>query len=144
MSNNKKRGVTLTSLVVYVVIFTIITVLISMIFTSMNERLFSNRGRAINYTTFNKLQYNITESALQSNDIVSSATRIIYSNGDEYEYDSDRKIILLNGGILCMAVDSFKPEIIEKNGVKQLNLQVLFNKYMSELNKNIISNVEVD
>jgi len=144
MSNNKKRGITITSLVVYVVIFSIITALVSMIYTNMNENLFSNRGKAINYTTFNKLQYNITESALASNDITSSASRIIYSNGDEYVYDNNKHIILLNGGILCSSVNNFIATITEQNGVKQLNLQVSFNKYMNELNKNIISNVEVN
>ena len=140
----KKRGITITSLVIYVVVFSIITVLVSMVYTSMNETLFLNRGKAINYTALNKLQYNITESALASSDITVSTNKIVYSNADEYIYDSDNNIILLNGGILCTAVSSFEATVTEQNGIKQLKLQVSFNKYMSELSKSIISNVEVN
>lgn len=131
------------SLVIYVAIFSLITVLVSMIFTNMNRALFLNRGSAINYTTLNKLQYNITESALESNDITVSDNKISYSNGDIYEYDSDSKTILLNGGVLCTAVDSFSANLVVANNIKQLNLDVTFNKYLNTLSKNIVSNVEV-
>lgn len=144
MNNRQKVGITMTSLVIYVVIFSIITVIMSMVYTNMNETLFQNRGRAINYTTFNKLQYNITESALKSNNVTVTNNKITYSNGDEYVYDSNKKMILLNDGILCTAVNNFTASLTEKNGIKQVNISVLFNKYLNELNKNIISNVEVN
>lgn len=144
MNNKSKQGITMTSLVVYVVIFSGLTVLLSIIYTNMNETLFFNRGRAINYTAFNELQYNITASTLQSTNITKDDNSVTYSNGDKYLYDTSKGIILLNGGILCTNVTRFTPSIIEENGVKQLKLEITFNKYLNELNKEIVSSVEVN
>lgn len=134
----------MASLVIYVVLFSGLTVLLSMIYNNMNDTLFFNRGRAINYTTLNKLQYNITESAYSSDNVQINQGIIIYSNGDEYVYNEEKDMIILNGGVLCTNVSDFNAEITEIDGYKQVKLTVTLNKYLNELEKEIISNVEVN
>lgn len=140
-----KQGITIASLVIYLILFSTLTIVVSLIYTNMNDTLFLNRGRAINDVAFNKLQYNITNSALSSNNIeITSSNVIKYSNGDIYEYDEEAEIILLNGGILCSNVSAFSTSIHDNDGVKMLNLNVSFNKYLNTLDKKIISSIEVN
>lgn len=136
-----KKGITMASLVIYIIVFSMITVVLSMIYTNMNETLFFNRGRSINYTTFNKLQYNINESTLASDLVMVSDGEIIFSNGDVYSYDADKKIILLNGGVLCSNISEFYTTSDTYN--KKIEIKVKFNKYLNELEKTIISSIEV-
>ena len=142
MNKNKKNGVTLASLVIYIGLFTVFTLFVSGISSNMNERLFNNRGEAINYTSLNKLQFNIEESALNSNDITVSANSINYSNGDNYVYDETNKIIYKNGGILCLNVDNFTVNVEAATNAKKLTIDITFNKYLNILTKTIISCVE--
>ncbi len=144
MSIKSKRGITVSSLVLYVVLFFAITTFLSIVYTNMNETLFNNRGMALNYTMLNKLEYNITDSALQSVDIVEDNNTITFSNGDKYYYDSAKKLIILNNGVLCTSVSKFEPTITTANDVKKLTIELTFNKYMVELNKTIVSSVEVE
>jgi len=144
MNNSLKMGITMTSLVVYIVVFSTLTLVLSMIYTNMNENLFASRGESINYTTFNKLQYNLTKSALESNNVFLEGNLIRYSNGDVYLYDDTEDIILLNGGILCSNVTGFNPVITEGINAKKVEINVIFNKYSDELNRNIVSSVEVN
>lgn len=142
MNKNKKNGVTLASLVIYIGLFTVFTLFVSGISSNMNERLFNNRGEAINYTSLNKLQFNIEESALNSDDITVSANSINYSNGDNYVYDETNKIIYKNGGILCLNVDNFTVNVEAATNAKKLTIDITFNKYLNILTKTIISCVE--
>lgn len=140
---NKKSGITLASLVVYLVLFVGLTAFVAAISTNMNERLFYNRGQAINYTNLDKLQYNIENSSLKSDDVSYLDDKVVYSNGDIYEYDESRKTVLKNEGILCSNVESFTCTVSVVEGVKQLKIDVSFNKYLNITEKVIISSVEV-
>jgi len=142
MSSKQKKGITMTSLVVYIAIFSSITVLLSIIYTSMNKTLFFNRGKSINYTSFNKLQYNVNLSASESNSVVVNDNGMTYSNGDYYIYDSEKKALFLNGGVLCQNVESFNPTMTINGKARQVNIAVEFNKYLNELSGNIIFVVE--
>ena len=144
MNIKSKRGITVSSLVLYVVLFFAITTFLSIVYSNMNETLFNNRGMALNYTMLNKLEYNITDSALQSVDIVAEENVITFSNGDKYYYDSTKDIVILNNGILCTSVSKFEPTVTVQNDVKKLTINLTFNKYMAELNKTIVSSVEVE
>ena len=137
-----KKGVTLASLVMYLLLFTTFTIFAMNISTNMNERLFNDRGASINYTSLNKLQYNIEDSSLNSNDVVVTATSITYSNGDSYTYDIENDMILKNGGILCQNVSDCTFALENGTNVKKLTINVKFNKYLNEMTKNIVSCVE--
>ena len=45
MNIKSKRGITVSSLVLYVVLFFAITTFLSMVYSNMNETLFNNRRR---------------------------------------------------------------------------------------------------
>ena len=139
---NNKKGITLTSLVIYLVLFTVFTVFTMNISTNMNESLLNDRGEAINYTNLVKLKANIETSTLASNDVTIDGNKITYSNGDEYLYDGINANIKKNGGIICTNVTSFNLNITSGNSVKKLSINVGFNKYLNELNTEIISTVE--
>ena len=144
MSVKSKRGITVSSLVLYVVLFFAITTFLSMVYSNMNDTLFNNRGMALNYTMLNKLEYNLTDSALQSVDIVLADNTLTFSNGDKYYYDSAKKMVILNNGVLCTSVSKFEPTITTGTDTKKLTINLTFNKYMTELNKTIVSSVEVE
>ena len=143
MIKSRKKGVTLSSLVIYIVLFTSFTIFVTNISSNMNERLLDNRGEAINYSSLNKLQYNIDDSALNSTDVTVTSNSITYSNGDVYTYDSANKIILKNNGVLCQNVQSFVTSVGTNEDVKRVTIVVGFNKYLNTMTKTIISCVEV-
>lgn len=143
MSVKNKRGITVSSLVLYVVLFFGITTFISILYTNMNETLFNNRGVALNYTALNKLEYNLVKSSNSSNNITIKNDVIEFSNGDKYYYADDKDMIILNNGVLCTSVAAFEPNLNEVNGTKKLQINVTFNKYLAILNREVIVVVEV-
>lgn len=142
MKKITKRGVTLVSLVIYIILFTTITVFVSFTSNSMNEKLFDSRGEAINYESLNKLQYNLENSALDSDDVLVNSNEINYSNGDSYVYDQAEKIIYKNGGILCLNVDEFEVGSEKGVGTQKVTVSVTFTKYLHTISKTIITCVE--
>lgn len=142
MRKSSKKGVTLASLVIYIILFAGVTVFVSAMSNSMNEKLFDNRGEAINYSSLNKLQYNITDSSLNSYDVVVNGNEISYSNGDNYVYDENRNVILKNGGILCSNVNEMSVLVEGGVKIKKVTITVSFNKYLNSMTKTVISCVE--
>ncbi len=142
MNKKYKRGITLASLVIYIVLFTSFTIFVAAISNNNNERLFNDRGEAINYSTLNKLQQNIEDSSLTSNSVSITENEINYSNGDSYSYDSEDKVIYKNGGILCLNIESFDLSIEEGINTQKVTINISFNKYLNTMTKTIISCVE--
>ena len=141
---NKKRGITLSTLVIYIALFAIVTVVVSSVSANMNERLFNSSGEAINYTNLNKLQYNLENSAYESDSVYIIDGYVSFSNGDNYNYDVTNKVIYKNGGILCTNVDDIVASIESDFNGKKVTLDVTFNKYLNILKRTIIVCVEVD
>ena len=137
-----KRGITLTSLVIYLILFTVFTVFTMNISTNINESLLNDRGEAINYTNLVKFRTNIEISSLNSNNVSYVGNKLVFSNGDEYEYNLSNSSIEKNGGILCNNVSSYDLNIINRDSVKELVINVEFNKYLNKLNSSVISVVE--
>jgi hypothetical protein len=77
-------------------------------------------------------------------DIVLADNTLTFSNGDKYYYDSAKKMVILNNGVLCTSVSKFEPIITTGTDTKKLTINLTFNKYMAELNKTIVSSVEVE
>lgn len=142
MNKSNKSGITLASLVIYIVLFTSFTVFVSITSTNMNERLFNNRGEAINYSSLNKLQYNLENSSLESQDVVVTSNEVSYSNGDTYVYNEADKVIYKNDGILCLNVESFTASLETGTNTKKLTIDISFNKYLNTMAKTIITCVE--
>lgn len=142
MMKKHKSGITLASLVIYVVLFTTFTIFAAVVSSNTNEKLFNNRGEAINYSNLNKLQYNINESSLKSNSVSVTDTEINYSNGDTYTYDYRQNVIYKNGGVLCLNVENLEISIEEGVNTQKVILNISFSKYLNVMNKTIISCVE--
>lgn len=140
---NKKRGITLSTLVIYIALFSILTVVVSSVSSNMNERLFNSRGEAINYTNLNKLQYNLENSAFESDTVSIIDGYISFSNGDNYSYSEEDKVIYKNGGILCTNVDNIVVDIESDYSGEKITLDITFNKYLNILQRTIIVCVEV-
>lgn len=147
---NKKRGLTLTSMAIYVALFFVFTVFVIAMSTNMNYKAMDEKAKIYIYEQFDKLQYNILSSAKASTSVDEIYGRIIFNNNDEYSYDSDKKIILKNGGILFKNVEKF--EVITEDKLTNVNenfsqnidskiqsvcIEVTFKKYKKDITKQI-------
>lgn len=139
---NLKSGITLSSLVIYIVLFSAFTVFVSTTYSNMNDNLLESRGKAINYASFNKLQENIEHSSIESESVVVTENSISYSNGDYYLYNNTDRCITKNGGILCTNVTEFTVSSSMLEGITKVDITVKFNKYLNELSRQIITCVE--
>ena len=142
MRKDSKRGITLVSLVVYVLLFTTFTVFVATTSSNMNERLFDSRGEAINYSSLNKLQYNLDDSARASHDVMVTGNTISYSNGDNYVYDNVKNVIYKNGGILCSNIQNLDISLENGINVSKVTLTVEFSKYLNVMTRTLVSCVE--
>ena len=141
MSLSKKRGITVTSILIYVILFFAFTTITTIISSRFNQSLFNDRGNAINVTAINKLEYNLLNSAknsyIASSTVNDNKTTVTFSNSDEYIFDLDNHIIYKNGGKLVKFVKSCNVEL--QNNLLSLNLTL--NKYTNEVTRNIHINV---
>lgn len=136
MRNNKK-GITVTSITVYIILFFMFTTITTIISSSFNEDLFKDRGTAINITAINKLEYNLLKSADESDNIKGNVqgnkTILTFSNSDVYTFDGDKNIIYKNGGKLVGFVKDFEIKLIDNI----LDMDITLNKYTNEVSRNI-------
>ncbi len=134
---NKKSGITLTSIVMYIILFFAFSSITIIISSRMNKNLFEDRGKAINISNINKLEYNLLDSSNKSNNVIiqktSNEEKIIFSNNDEYRYNKEDKIIYKNNGKLIKNVVSF--ETNETAGYIDIN--IILNKYTNIIERNI-------
>lgn len=148
---NKKSGLTLTSIVVYVSLFFVFTVFAIAMSTNMNYKAMEEKANIYIYEQFNKLQYNIVTSSQNSTSVDNIYNKIVFSNNDEYSYDSDKKVILKNNGTLVKNVGNFRiidvaeltdvPDIYISNiddKLSSLCLEVTFKKYGKEITKQLL------
>lgn len=129
---NNKKGITLLSIVVYVVLFFTFTVFVSLIVTNLNIKTIQSRADIILNEQFLKLQQNIFVSSKNSNSFDKISEKIVFSNNDEYKFDKDKKQILKNGGLLISGVEEFS--FVNLTDVEK-------NKYSNNINNVIKLNV---
>lgn len=111
----KKAGLSMTSMVIYVALFFAFSAFAVAISTNYNYQTLNEKGCMWVNEQFDKLQYNLLKSAKQSERVSIIADKIVFSNNDEYVYDSENKRVLKNGGIIAMDVESFS--IIDNTSV---------------------------
>jgi hypothetical protein len=137
-----KSGITMVSIVIYVVIFFIFTVFAVAMSTNMNYKTLSDKGEIFINEQFEKLQYNLVKSSKSSDSVDNILGKITFSNNDEYKYDIDKKQILKNEGVLVSNVESFnildttnlknKPQDFDyniDNAKQSILVEVKFKKY---------------
>ena len=140
MRNNKK-GITVTSITVYVILFFMFTTITTIISSRFNENLFNDRGMAINVTAINKLEYNLLKSADESFDVKlkveDKKTTIMFSNSDEYIVDLDKHVIYKNGGKLVNFVKECSVNV--ENDI--ITFDITVNKYTNNIRRIIKINI---
>ena len=137
MRLSKKSGITVTSIVVYVILFFAFTTTITAISSRFNRNLFNDRGNAINITAIDKLEYNLLSSAKESYDVKATfngnVTTITFSNSDVYSFDKDNHVIYKNGGKLVKFVKESHVRASDNN----LRVTLTLNKYTNEVTRTI-------
>ena len=153
----KKSGLTMASMVLYVALFFAFSAFAIAISTNFNYKTLTEKGSMWVNEQYDKLQYNLLNSAKQSRDVSKISGKIVFTNNDEYAYDSSKKAVLKNGGIVAMDVESFEivtnpqnsslgvdfPNDLDKN-VGSVALKVSFNKYGSKKESKIFVTAGVD
>ena len=105
---NKKSGLTMVSIVIYVVIFFALAMIISGVTMVMDSNSLKDKGIIFCEEQLNKLQYNLVVSNENSKgDITKIENKLVFGNNDMYEYDSNTKTIYKNAGILIQNVEEF-------------------------------------
>lgn len=96
------------SMVMYVVLFFAFMTFATAMATNMNYAALSQKGEIIVAENFQKLQQNILVSAKDSITVDNISGNIIFSNNDEYTYNSSKKQVLKNGSKIISDVTDFK------------------------------------
>lgn len=137
MSLKYKKGITVTSIVVYVILFFSFTTITTIISSRFNQSLFDDRGKAINITALNKLEYNLIKSANDSFNVeVTNSDDLItlnFSNTDEYIFDKQNQIIYKNRGKLVGFVKDY--DISVQDNI--IEITVTLNKYTNKITRTI-------
>lgn len=123
---NKKSGLTLTSIVIYVSLFFVFTVFAIAMSTNMNYKAMDEKANIYVYEQFEKLQYNVISSAKKSSFVDDIYSKIVFSNNDEYSFDKEKKVILKNGGVLVKNVENFN--VITEDKLKNVSEKFASNK----------------
>ncbi len=139
-----KRGITMTSIIIYVILFFVFTITVTVISSNFNLKLFTDRGLSININSFNKLQYNLLMSGKESSLVAIIGDELVFSNNDSYTYDSEKGVIRKNDGTLVSNVKSYSVNITEGDNGELLEVKIMFKKYLHEDEENRIVKVFVE
>ncbi len=151
-----KKGITLVSIIIYMVLFFTFTVFAISVSSNLNRNVLMDKGSAEIEEEYSKLYINMFSSAKNSNSYnISSKSEgkvISFSNGDSYLFDVYKGYVYKNEGILCR--DLNQANIIEstelvgttltQNVLSNLNslcLNVSFGKYSQILEREIVVTV---
>lgn len=141
-----KKGITMTSIVVYVMLFFIFTSVAITISTNINFEALSEKGNIINNKNIQKLQFNLLNSAKSSSNVYNISGKIVFSNNDEYYFDSTKREILKNDTTIIKDVEKFNiissSEFVENvNENKSVSVEVMLKKYGNEKIEKMIFSV---
>lgn len=148
---NKRSGLTLSSIVIYVALFFVFSVFAISMSTNMNYKSMSEKGSIYIHEQFEKIQYNMLSSAKKSSSVDDIYGKVVFSNDDEYFFDSSKKVILKNGGVLIDSVEDFNivdfdevqdvPEAFfnnEDKNVSNICCEITLKKYGKQITKNLV------
>ncbi len=130
-----KRGISITSLIVYVALFFVLTTLVTSITNNFTYTSLSDKGSILISEQEMKLHYNLFTSSKASTSFSVVGNTIAFSNGDYYEYDIDKKRVNKNGGFFIDSVENFTvidESLVTLNEIedfKALAISVKFEKY---------------
>lgn len=97
----------MTSMVLYVAIFFAFSAFAVAVSTNYNYKTLGEKGNIWINEQFDKFQINLLASGRESTDVSNIGGKIVFSNNDEYRYDSDKKKIYKNEGLCISDVEKF-------------------------------------
>lgn len=109
----------MTSMIIYVVLFFAFSSFALAVSTNYNHKTLVEKGEIWVNEEASKLQINLLASARESEDVSNIAGKIVFSNDDEYRYDSDKKKIYKNDGLCISDVEEF--EVISGANLSSIN-----------------------
>lgn len=134
-----KNGITMVSIVMYVVIFFALTAIATGVTIAMNSNSLKDKGKIYVQEAEIKLKNNLLNSFENSDSITTISNKLIFSNNDEYYYEPENKIIYKNGGILIQNVEEMTFYLGNNKGLVSLDLNAKVIKYNQEKNINFIT-----
>lgn len=130
----KKKGITVSTLIVYVVLFYLFTTFVVMISSNINNKIFLDRGKIQNQRNASKSIAYILNSSKNSSDVNEISSKIVFSNNDEYMYKDN--CLYKNDKIVLRDLEKFEYSIADiAPKKKSLNVTLKFKKYTQELEK---------
>lgn len=128
----KKSGITMVSIVMYVVIFFALTAIATSVTMAMNSNSLKDKGTIYIQESEIKLKNNLLNSFENSDNITKINNKLVFSNNDEYYYDPQTKTIYKNGGILIQNVEYMTFTLANNKGFISLNVNASVVKYNQE------------
>ena len=145
---NRKSGITLVSIMIYVLLFFAFSTLAISLSSNMNMNSLSKKGEILVNEGYDKLSYNLINSAKNSNSVDIIADSVVFGNNDEYSFDFDKKVILKNDTVLIKNVEDFKiinsSDFVSEekianfdSNIQNISFSVTLKKYNVDKNENI-------
>lgn len=103
---NKKSGITMTSMVLYVALFFAFSAFAIAVSTNYNHKTLMEKGNMWINEQVDKLQMNLLSSGRKSTDVSNIGGKIVFSNDDEYRFEDGK--IYLNDGVCISDVTNFE------------------------------------
>lgn len=145
MKLKSNKGITMTSMIIYVALFFVFISFAVAISTNMNYKILTEKGTMYANEQYDKLQYNLFKSAKQSVSVSIIQNDIVFSNNDIYHFDSQKRKIYKNDNVLVDEIDNFSIEDITDLKItdksKCVSLNVTINKYQQKVTKDIFVTV---
>lgn len=140
---NSKVGITMMSIVLYVILFFAFISFAISISTNLNYKSLSEKGKVYINEQYDKLQYNFFQSAKSSSYVNNVQGDIVFSNNDIYHYDNANKKIYKNSSVLVDNVDSF--EVVTTNSANMIskNIYIDYNVSFSKYKQNLLKELFV-
>ena len=135
----KKSGITMVSIVIYVVIFFALVAIATGTTMAMNSNSLKDKGKIYVNEAEIVLKTNFLNSLNNSKNInIIDNDRIVFSNNDVYRYDDDKDILYKNDGIFIQNITEFNFSKIEsQHGITSINVTGTILKYGNEKQFNL-------
>lgn len=137
----KKTGITIVSLIVYVVLLASITGIAAMVSTSFNGNVLEEKGETAGLANILQVIYEVNESAKNSYNLTITTegnnTTFIFSNGDKFEFNDTLKVLYKNGGVICDNITYFLLFNNITGTSSHYSLYLKTNKYNSVIEREI-------
>lgn len=129
-----KMGITVASLVVYVILLFAFTTIALTVSGNVTSSVYKDKGLAVNLSNLDKIQYYLNKSAMESQSVEINDNTLTFSNGDIYLYNTSKKAVYYNNGILCTDVTNLA---FTSSSTNLYHIEIELTKYSIDLQRSI-------